>query len=334
MHWCSGHLYSARYTHHKQINTIALAHSSNDSAITLARKPLQTILSLVQTLSGCWLSQDHLLSQPWRTRHNDCSLKKTIQIRAKLWRSRGCVVAQASFIHFVVDLIHLINTLHSRLAAELILDKKKFSPLIVICISTYESLSLDEIWIVWILFRSIVSLARGLSGHVPGGLAPHQCRWAGVVWAARCCDGVMRFFWLWLFCAYPSFLLNGAIGLLATGADPHGGASWRQAGLLVQSLPHRCPGVLACVHMYMFVVCVYICVCIYVYGHVYMYIYTCVCLYVYVCKYTADQKSSTCAQLLTFRARVKTVRVAINCLSAQDGAWRDVPWKLSSINRH
>ena len=37
-------------------------------------------------------------------------------------------------------------------------------------------------------------------GHGPGGLAPHLCRWAGTVWVARCCDGVMGCCGFWLFC--------------------------------------------------------------------------------------------------------------------------------------
>ena len=54
-------------------------------------------------------------------------------------------------------------------------------------------------------------MARGRSGHGLGGLVPRQYRLGGVVWAAQCHDGVLNCCWLWLFYAYPSFLLNGAI---------------------------------------------------------------------------------------------------------------------------
>ena len=68
---------------------------------------------------------------------------------------------------------------------------------------------------MWILYWSIISVACGRSSHGSGGLVPHQpeYRWAGVVWAARCRNGVMICCWLWLFCTYLSFLVNGAIGL-------------------------------------------------------------------------------------------------------------------------
>ena len=52
--------------------------------------------------------------------------------------------------------------------------------------------------------------------------------------------------------------------------------SWRQVGLLTQSLQRCCPGVLASVHMYMVYVCAYMCVCMCLYENAYMYIVACV----------------------------------------------------------
>ena len=62
-----------------------------------------------------------------------------------------------------------------------------------------------------------------------------------------------------------------------------GRASWRQAGLPVQSLQRhlfRCA--LRAFHMYILYACVYICVCV----CVYMYIYACVYVFVHLCVYT------------------------------------------------
>jgi len=67
---------------------------------------------------------------------------------------------------------------------------------------------------MWILFRSIVSVARSLGGPWIGRIgpaAPHQCRWAGVVWAVRCRDGAMGCCGVRLFFVYLSFLVNSHI---------------------------------------------------------------------------------------------------------------------------
>ena len=45
-----------------------------------------------------------------------------------------------------------------------------------------------------------------LGACVNWGKAPHQCKYANVVWTAHCRDGVMSCCWLWLLCAYPSLL--------------------------------------------------------------------------------------------------------------------------------
>ena len=123
---------------------------------------------------------------------------------------------------------------------------------------------------MWILFWSIDSVAATCAGHELGGSAPHQCRWAVVVWVARCRDGVMSCCRLWLFCAYPSFLverisLNGggtttSRGEVRSFRDVKSGFSRSRCSAVV-------PGVLACVHMYILYVCVYMCVCMCVYEH-------------------------------------------------------------------
>ena len=91
-----------------------------------------------------------------------------------------------------------------------------------------------------------------------------------------CCCG------LWFFCAYPSFLVNGAIGHTRRRSSELHGVKSGSSGSRCRAVV---PGVLACVHMYMLYVCVYICVYMYVYRHVYMYMYACVYVYVYVCMY-------------------------------------------------
>jgi len=105
---------------------------------------------------------------------------------------------------------------------------------------------------------------------------------------------------LWLFCAYSLFLVNGTIGLLATEGDTPPdccsheeekcGASWRQVGLLVQSL-QRCCSRCACVRAYVHVVCVYVHMCMYVCVWTCTYVYICMCIcicirmHVYPCIY-------------------------------------------------
>jgi len=114
---------------------------------------------------------------------------------------------------------------------------------------------------------------------------------------SRCCDGVMICCWLWLFCAYSSFLENRTIGLLATEGDLIPDCSGQEEGrsLLVSSRTSHAiatvvPSVLACVYMYMLYMCVYMCmyVCVQTCTYVYicmctgisirMHVYTCVCI--------------------------------------------------------
>ena len=100
--------------------------------------------------------------------------------------------------------------------------------------------------------------------------------------------------WLWLFCAYLSFLVDGRLGCWPRRVSPSGlQRTGRKAELLGVKLGFprsRCrtvvSDVFACVHMYILYACVYICVCVYACGHVYIYICACVYVYVYVCVYT------------------------------------------------
>jgi len=109
---------------------------------------------------------------------------------------------------------------------------------------------------MWTLFRDMIFVAHGLSGHGLGGLVPHQYRWAGVVWVACCRDGMMS-------CA----------------DRKKGGASWLQVGLLAQSLP-RCRSKRACVCAYVHVVrvCIYMCMYVHVQTCIYVYICMCICM--------------------------------------------------------
>ena len=43
-----------------------------------------------------------------------------------------------------------------------------------------------------------------------------------MVWTARCRDGVMSCCWLWLFCAYPSFLVDRRLGCWPRRVSPSG----------------------------------------------------------------------------------------------------------------
>jgi len=156
---------------------------------------------------------------------------------------------------------------------------------------------------------------------------PHQCRWAGVVWAPWCRDlrdgllagvGCSEFIdplclvnshfdhsraWI------PAYSRTAALlhlwrGICAAGLGYNEvlalevrNVVWLRrtqkkckASLVWDGSLHvRCqavvPGVLACVHIYIFYVWAYICVCVYVGGHVYMYIYACACVFVHLCVY-------------------------------------------------
>jgi len=107
-------------------------------------------------------------------------------------------------------------------------------------------------------------------------IAPGSTRVArkpGVVWVACCRDGVMSCGWLWLFCAYPSFLENEQLGCWPRKVTPFrivadrekGRAFWLQVRLLAQSLPRR-RSRRSCVCAYVHVVCV----CVYMFMYVYV----------------------------------------------------------------
>jgi len=57
-------------------------------------------------------------------------------------------------------------------------------------------------------FGALTPWLADWAGYELGGLAPHQCRWAGVVWSPRCRDCVMGCLRGELFFIDPSFLVN------------------------------------------------------------------------------------------------------------------------------
>jgi len=108
---------------------------------------------------------------------------------------------------------------------------------------------------------------------------------------ARCRDGSMICCWLWLFCTYPSFLVDGDWAAGHEGYPPPDCSDQGEGqSFLASSLASRscCSAVvsdvLACVHMYILYACVYICVCVYVYGRD-ICIYMHVCMYLYICAF-------------------------------------------------
>jgi len=163
---------------------------------------------------------------------------------------------------------------------------------------------------MWIPFWSMISVARGQTSHGSGGWDPHQYRWAGVVWVARCRDVWRAAVGCGCF-AIIRLLVNGAIGLLATKGDSHPDCSGQGEGrsfLVSSQASNAIAAVLlfqACLrawHMYMLYhklvcvrvyMCMYVCgrTCIYVYicmricisirMHVFTCVYVCVCIFVY-----------------------------------------------------
>jgi len=104
---------------------------------------------------------------------------------------------------------------------------------------------------------------------------------------ARCRDGVMSCCWLWLFCAYPSFLVDGQLGCWPRRVSPSRlQRTGRRAELLGVKLGFprsRCRAVVSdvfCVRSYVhFVcVCVYMCMCECVRTCIYTYMCMCVCV--------------------------------------------------------
>jgi len=153
-------------------------------------------------------------------------------------------------------------------------------------------------------------------GHALGGLAPHQCRWAGVVWASHCrdlCDGLLA----GVSCSSLTLRFSSTVTLIILGlgfllARPlrlcctAGGALVLQDVGTMKSLHWRCkrwfdcvkrkrsaklpwsatdagtyaaaPSLQACLRAFIYTFC--ICVCIYVYGCMCadMYIIICMCV--------------------------------------------------------
>jgi len=107
----------------------------------------------------------------------------------------------------------------------------------------------------------------------------------------------MSYCWLWLFCTYLSFLVDGQLGCWPRRVFPSGlQRTGRRAELLGVKLGFprsRCRAVVSdvlCVRSYVHFVCVCVYICVYVCtcADMYIYIYICACVYVYVyvCVYT------------------------------------------------
>jgi len=130
----------------------------------------------------------------------------------------------------------------------------------------------------------------------------------------------MSYCWLWLFCAYPSFLVDGqlscwprrVIPLFIAADREKGGASWRQVGIPVQSLPRR-RFRRACVRAYIhFVcVCVYMCMCACVRTCIYIYMCMCVCICIFMRLYT---RVCVCVYIFVHR-----LWVSVSVLQRVDG---------------
>jgi len=110
----------------------------------------------------------------------------------------------------------------------------------------------------------------------------------------------MIYCWLWLFCAYPSFLLDGhwqldcwprrVIPLRIAVDREKGRASWHQVGLPAQSLPRRrFRHTFVRAYIHFVCVCVYMCMCVCVRTCIYVYmcmcVCTCICMRLYTCVY-------------------------------------------------
>jgi len=113
---------------------------------------------------------------------------------------------------------------------------------------------------------------------------------------ARCRDGEMICCWLWLFCAYLSFLVDRQLDCWSRRVSPSGlQRTGRRAELLGVKLGFprsRCRAVVSdmlCVRSYVHLlcVCVYTCMCVCVrtckYIHMCMCVCTCICMRLYTC---------------------------------------------------
>jgi len=95
--------------------------------------------------------------------------------------------------------------------------------------------------------------AGSLRGQWTGwiGSAPVQIR--DVVWTARCRDGAMSCCWLWLFCAYPSFLVGAWSGCQCWPRLQRAGRMSELLGVKLGFLRSRCRTIVSdvlCVRSY------------------------------------------------------------------------------------
>jgi len=149
--------------------------------------------------------------------------------------------------------------------------------------------------------NDLVSGGHGQAGSLGGpwtgwiGSTPVQISGCGLDGALSWWCDELQCCWLWLFCAYLSFLVDGQLGCWPRRVIPlriasdreKGRASWRQVGLPVQSLLRR-RFRRACVRAYVhFVcVCVYMCMCVCVQTCIYICMCTCVCICICMRLYT------------------------------------------------
>jgi len=84
---------------------------------------------------------------------------------------------------------------------------------------------------MWLWFGGSSPWLTTWAGRGLGELAPHQCRWEGVVWAAHYRDGVIGYCGFFWFCADTSFLVN------SHNVYPW---AWPPARLFTRALLHHC----------------------------------------------------------------------------------------------
>ena len=116
------------------------------------------------------------------------------------------------------------------------------------------------------------------------GSAPVQTSGCGLDGALARWPGAMSCCWLWLFCADPSFLVDGQLGCVSrrvsyselqrTGRRAE---TWGQVGLCAQSLPRRRfrRGLRAFMCTFCMCVCIYVYVCMCADMYIYIYVYVC-----------------------------------------------------------
>jgi len=130
-----------------------------------------------------------------------------------------------------------------------------------------------------------------------------------VVWTARCRDGAMSCCWLWLFCAYPLFLVDRQLGCWPRRVSPselqRTGKRAELLGVKLGFSRSRCRAVVSdvlCVRSYVhFVcVCVYKCMCVCVRTCIYICMCMCVCICICMRLYTGVEQIELQAKLLNY----------------------------------